>query len=99
MSVGVRLIGSGNRARFIKILEDGDMEINYEVYGAASGPDQETILIVSQAEFTAIKNHYGFDESVSILDALAELSAGGRGDEFINDLFDGTIPLKSKFVF
>ena len=99
MSVGVRLIGSGNRARFIKILEDGDMEINYEVYGAASGPDQETILVVSQAEFAAIKNRYGFNESVSILDALAELSASGRGDEFINDLFDGTIPLKSKFVF
>lgn len=99
MSKGVRLIGSGNRARFIKILEDGDMEINYEVYGAASGPDQETILVVSQAEFAAIKNHYRFDESVSILDALAELSASGRGDEFINDLFDGTIPLKSRFVF
>jgi len=54
---------------------------------------------VSQAEFAAIKNHYRFDESVSILDALAELSASGRGDEFINDLFDGTIPLKSRFVF
>ena len=99
MSVGVRLIGSGNRARFIKILDDGDMEINYEVYGAASGPDQETILVVSQAEFAAIKNRYGFDKSISVLDALAQLSANGRGNEFINDLFDGTIPLKSKFVF
>ena len=97
--MGFSLIGSGNRARFIKILEDGDMEINYEVYGASSSPDQETILVVSQAEFAAIKNRYGFNESVSILDALAELSASGRGDEFINDLFDGTIPLKSKFVF
>ena len=99
MSKGVRLIGSGNRARFIKILEDGDMEITYEVYGAASGPDQETILVVSQDEFATIKIHYGFDASVSILDALAELSASGRGDEFINDLLDGTIPLKSKFVY
>lgn len=99
MSGGVRLIGSGNRARFVKLLEDGDMEINYEVYGAASGPDQETILVVSQDEFAAMKNRYGFDASVSILDALAELSTSGRGDEFINELFDGTIPLKSKFVY
>jgi hypothetical protein len=99
MSEGVRLLGSGNRARFVKLLEDGDMEINYEVYGGVSGPDQETILVVSQDEFAAIKNRYGFDESISVLEALFALSASGRGDEFINDLSDGTIPLKSKFVF
>ena len=99
MSEGIRLIGSRNRARFIKLLEDGDMEINYEVYGGVSGPDQETILVVSKNEFAAIKIRYGFDDSIPILEALLELSSRDRGDEFINDLFDGTIPLKSKFVF
>ena len=99
MSEGVRLIGSGNRARFIKLKDNGDMEINYEVYGGVSGPDQETILVVSQDEFGAIKIHYGFDNSIPILEALLELSSRGRGDEFINHLCDGTIPLMSKFVF
>ena len=100
MSKEIEVIGASKRNRFIKILDDGDMEINWEVYGDGDGArDMETILVVSKDEFADILIRYGFPNTTPILDALAEFSKSNRGDQFIDDLYNGTIPLKSKFVY
>jgi len=100
MSDEIRLIGASKRERHIKLLEDGNMQINWEVYGDGDGArDMETILVVAEAEFPAIKMRYGFPLDTPVLEAVAEISKSGRGDQFINELYDGTIPIKEKFVF
>ena len=100
MSAEIKLVGASKRERYIKLLDAGDMSINWEVYGDGDGArDMETILVVSQEEFDAIKARFGFAIETPILEALAAISETGRGDQFIKELFDGTIPLKEKFVF
>ena len=100
MSKAIELIGASGRERFIDINENGDMHINWEVYGDGDGGrDMETDLIISKDEFSGILVHYGFADSVPLLDAIIEISVSGRGDQFIQELFDGTIPLKEKYVF
>jgi hypothetical protein len=100
MSDEIRLVGASKRERFIKLLDDGNMQINWEVYGDGDGGrDMETILVVSEAEFDAMKLRFGFSADIPILAAIAEISTSGRGDQFIKELFDGTIPLKEKFVY
>ena len=76
------------------------MQVNWEVYGDGEGArDMETILVVSREEFDAIKARFGFTIETPILEAVTAISESGRGDQFINELFDGTIPLKEKFVY
>ena len=99
MSNSIEVLGNNRLKRYCKLLEDGDLEVNYEVDGGDYGPDQETILVISKEEFPAIIARYGYDPATSILEALEKLSASGRGDKFIQELWDKTIPLKSKFVF
>ena len=100
MSNAIELKGAGGRQRYIDINENGDMHINWEVYGDGDGGrDMETDLIISKDEFPVIRARYGFANSVPLLDALIEISVSGRGDQFIQELFDGTIPLKEKYVF
>ena len=100
MSDEIKLVGASKRERYIKLLDDGDMQINWEVYGDGEGArDMETILVVSREEFDAIKARFGFTIETPILEAVTAISESGRGDQFINELFDGTIPLKEKFVY
>ena len=100
MSKAIELIGASGRQRFIDINEQGDMHINWEVYGDGDGGrDMETDLIISKDEFPVILARYGFADSVPLLEALREISESGRGDQFITELFDGTIPLKEKYVY
>ena len=100
MSNEIKLVGTSRRERFIKILENGDMHINWEVYGDGDGArDMETDLIISKDAISAIKARYGFSDEVQLLQVLAGISTTGRGDQFITELFDGTIPLKEKYVF
>ena len=100
MNKAIELTGASGRQRFIDINENGDMHINWEVYGDGDGGrDMETDLIISKDEFPGILMRYGFADSVPLLDALIEISVSGRGDQFIQELFDGTIPLKEKYVF
>ena len=100
MSDEIKLVGASKRERYIKLLDDGDMQVNWEVYGDGEGArDMETILVVSREEFDAIKARFGFTIETPILEAVTAISESGRGDQFINELFDGTIPLKEKFVY
>ena len=100
MSDEIKLVGASKRERYIKLLDDGDMQVNWEVYGDGEGArDMETILVVSKEEFGAIKARFGFTIETPILEAVTAISESGRGDQFINELFDGTIPLKEKFVY
>ena len=100
MSDEIKLVGASKRERYIKLLEGGDMHINWEVYGDGDGArDMETILVVSSGEFDEIKLRFGFSIDTPILEALTSISESGRGDQLINELFDGTIPLKEKFVY
>jgi len=100
MSDEIKLVGASKRERYIKLLDDGDMQVNWEAYGDGEGArDMETILVVSREEFDAIKARFGFTIETPILEAVTAISESGRGDQFINELFDGTIPLKEKFVY
>ena len=100
MSDEIKVSGASRRERYLKILEKGDMHITWEVYGHGDDErDMETILVVSKDEFAPIKVRFGFPEATPILEVLVEISNSGRGDQFIDELFSGTIPLKEKFVF
>ena len=56
MSGAIELIGVSGCQRYIGITENGDMHINWEVYGDGDGGrDMETDLIISKDELSAIK--------------------------------------------
>ena len=100
MEYELKITGRSNRSRYLKIDDNGDLYVNWEIYGdGPDGIDMETILIVSKSEFPNIKKRYGFPESEPLLEVLYSMSEQGRADQFIDELFDGTIPLKDKFVY
>jgi hypothetical protein len=100
MNHELEIVGKSKRSRFVKIDDDGNLIVNWEIYGDGNGGrDMETTLIVSASEFPGMKNRYGYAEEIPLLEVLWDLSNVGRGDEFIDELFDGTIALKEKHVF
>ena len=100
MTSEIEVVGASKRQRFVKLTSGGDLYINWEVYGDGEGSrDMETTIIVSSTEFSKMNARYGFDETDPILEVLQKLSDDGRGDQFIEDLRDGTIEIMDKHVF
>ena len=99
MSQDLKLSGASGRERFIHLLADGDLNINWEIYSSGDSMGQETTLVIAREEFGAINLRYGFSANTPIMEVLKDISDSGRGDQFMDELYDGTIPLKEKFVY
>ena len=100
MQKEIEVAGESGRKRYITETEDGDLHVNWETYGR--GPDSismETNLIIQKSEFGFIKARFGVSDQTPIGEALLEISKTGKGDQFIDDLNEGTIKFVERFTF
>ena len=100
MNKEIEVAGESGRKRYVTEKENGDLLVNWETYGR--GPDSisiETNLTIQKSEFAFIKARFGLSDQTPIGEALLEISKTGKGDQFIDDLNEGTIKFIERFTF
>ena len=73
--------------------KDGEsVKLEFEYYGRANGEsDLEVIYTVWSTQYDFMRERYGAEKSLEIMELLQYVSNSGRGEEFRDDLRNGTI--------
>jgi hypothetical protein len=81
-------------------VKDGNLQLEYEVYGRGEGSrSSESIYTVNASEFAKIGEKYGKEGDADILSILQNVVDTNRAKEFSDDLSNGFITIGDHFVW